>query len=223
MPMTVSFSAILTSAILLLAPFATGSQQPVLVLDGVIVAANPVHSVALIREGGAQRARALRVGQIYRGYTLVEISSGWVRLRGEVGTVVLELGGGGPSASIDRPGPSPKPAEPELAWQRRTYSRATDGRRLDKEIPVILSDTELTPRVQRGEIHGLELLRIPDGTLLSEAGLRPGDVLKSLNGEPLHGLESLWKLLARFDGQSELRLIVERRGEVVRLAYAIEN
>lgn len=200
-----------------------GEQADELVLEGVIVARNPAHSVALLRRVGAERARAIRVGQSYGGRILVEVTTDFARLQTDDGSFELAWSDRGSAYRASTRARAEMAVTSEPEWERRRYSRATDGVRLEKEIPVILSDTELTPRVEAGEIRGLELLRIPDGTLLSEAGLRPGDVLRSLNGQPLSGLESLWELLARFDGKSELRLIVERRGEVVRLAYALDN
>ena len=49
-------------------------------------------------------------------------------------------------------------------------------------MPVILSETRLTASVERGEVRGLTLTRLPDGTLLSESGLKLGDVILSING-----------------------------------------
>ncbi len=106
---------------------------------------------------------------------------------------------------------------------RRSFSRSEANQRFEKEIAVILSDTEVTPRVVEGEVQGLELLRLPDGTVLSQSGLLPGDVLRSINEQPLRGLDSLWRLLARFADDDELRVVVVRRGEVVRFAYNLTN
>jgi len=223
--MIVPFRAFSLGLVLLISGWSTASEEPQsLSLEGVIVADDPTHSVALVRQSGASRARVLRVGQELAGYVLVSVTRGQARLRSPSEDLVLSVGLSASNETVsDAPPVASVRAAPEFEWQRRAFSRSSDRPRLEKEIPVILSDTELTPRVEGGEIRGLELIRIPDGTLLSESGLRPGDVLQSLNGEPLIGLESLWELLARFDGKGELRLVVERRGEIVRLAYAIED
>lgn len=199
-------------------------QEAVVVLDGVIVAENPADSIALIRRAGARRARPLRIGQEYGGYVLVEVDRDAVVLRGDTGLVQLTFTGVQARADVgDAPETEAPTRETGATWVRRSFSRAEASERLEKEMPVILSDTQLTPRVVEGEIRGLELLRLPDGTMLSQAGLLPGDVLRSINEEPLRGLDSLWELLARFAEKDELRLIVERRGEVVRFAYDFTN
>ncbi|HSF15619.1 MAG TPA: hypothetical protein VLK65_08705 [Vicinamibacteria bacterium] len=184
-----------------------------LVLDGVIVAKNPANSIALVRRSGSTRARPLRVGQSYGGYVLAEVDRDSVLLRGTSEELRIFLLG------ENRPGERETVAE--RVWIRRSFPRAAAERRLEKEIPLILSDTKLTPRIVDGEISGLCIDRIPDGTLLSESGLVPGDVIMSLNGEPLRSLPELWEHLARLNDADELRLVVDRRGEEVRLAYEL--
>jgi len=195
-----------------------------LVLDGVIVATSPADSIALVRRAGGRRARALRVGHAYSGYVLVEVTRDSAFLEGTHGGLRLAIAGAAATmALVSEPEPELERTEPELLWVRRSFSRADANQRLEKEIPVILSDTEVTPRVVEGEVQGLELLRLPDGTVLSQSGLLPGDVLRSINEQPLRGLDSLWRLLARFADDDELRVVVDRRGEVIRFAYNFTN
>lgn len=194
-------------------------EPPELALDGVIVAANPGHSIVLVRRAGATRARPVRVGQDFAGYVLVEVTRDAALFEGARGGFWVSLTESGTTGVVASEATPHRDPEPELLWIRRSFSRTEANRRLEKEIPVILSDTELTPRVVEGEVRGLELLRLPDGTVLSRSGLLPGDVLRSINEEPLSGLDSLWRLLARFSDDDELRLVLERRGEVVRYAY----
>ena len=194
-----------------------------LVLDGVIFATNPADSIALVRRAGVRRARALRVVHEYKGYVLVEVTRNSAFLEGPHGGLRIVIGGAtAPTALAPEPEPEPERTEPDL-WVRRSFSRAEANQRLEKEIPVILSDTEVTPRVVDGEVQGLELLRLPDGTVLSQSGLLPGDVLRSINEQPLRGLDSLLRLLARFAAADELRVVVVRRGEVIRFAYDFTN
>ena len=202
-----------------------GAQEDRLVLDGVIVTENPAHSIALVRWSEVSRAQPLRMGQEYYGYVLVAVEDGSALLNSIRGALRLHVDGSakarttGPTA----PGPAGAPANEDDGWVFRNVSRAEASARLEKEIPVILSETELSLRVVEGEILGLELRRLPDGTLLSETGLLPGDLLRSINGEPLRGLNSLWDLLARLRDAHELRVVVERRGQLLRFAYVLTD
>lgn len=188
------------------------------VLDGVIVAENPADSVALVRRAEAGRAQILRLGQELHGYVLIEVAKGFVRLQGPDSELRLILPGARPPAEPAEAQPATESEDSE--WIRRAFPREASRARLEKEIPVILSETDLTPRVEDGEVRGLSVSRLPDGTLLSESGLLPGDLLVSINGEPLVGVDALWELIARLAGQDELRIVIRRRGEVLKLAYA---
>jgi type II secretion system protein C len=192
-----------------------------LVLDGVIVAENPADSVALVRRAEAGRAQILRVGQELQGYVLLEVAKGFVRFQGQDGELRLFLPGSPSSAEATEGEPSKGSGESE--WIRRAFPREVARARLEKEIPVILSETDLSPRVEDGEVRGLRVARLPDGTLLSESGLLPGDILVSINGEPLVGVDALWDLIARLVDQDEIRIVVRRRGEVLKLAYAFTH
>jgi type II secretion system protein C len=196
---------------------ATPQARSELVLDGVIVARNPADSVALVRRAGGGRAQILRLGQEVQGYVLVAIARGTVSLRGPEGDLDLKVAGA-PAAAARNEAEREK-ASPDSEWIRRAFPREVARARLEKEIPVILSETDLTPRVEDGEIRGLSVARLPDGTLLSETGLLPGDILVSINGEPLVGIDALWDLIARLVDQDEIRIVVRRRGEVLKLAY----
>lgn len=190
-------------------------------LDGVIVASDPAASIALLRRQGDARARVLRIGEEHAGYTLVDVSRDSVLLMGPEGALRLFLSG---EARTEATGAAPLEgveAPERERWERRAFPRERSHERLEKEIPVILADTELEPYVENGEVLGLRLARLPDGTLLSESGLLPGDVLLSLNGKRLEDLDALWETLAHLDGEDELRLVVERRGKVLRLAYEL--
>ncbi len=190
-----------------------------LVLSGVIVAANPADSMALVRRASGGRAQIVRVGQELHGYVLLEVAKGFVRLQGQGEELVLALPGAPAAASRAEDGPSK--GSGESGWIRRAFPRELARARLEKEMPVILSETDLTPRVEEGEVRGLSVARLPDGTLLSETGLLPGDILVSINGEPLVGVEALWELIPRLVDQEEIRIVVRRRGEVLKLAYAL--
>lgn len=206
----------LVSALAVAQPEETTPVDDALVLEGVIVTSNPASSIALLKREGSRRARPLRVGQEFAGYVLLEVARDSALLESTDGRLRLVLAGREAKTEA---------ASQELAdpWIHRDFSKSAAAARLEKEIPVILSETGLTSRVENGEVRGLTLTRLPDGTLLSESGLKLGDVILSINGEPLRDLDSLWELLARFKGEDELRVIVERRGAVVRLAYGFTN
>jgi type II secretory pathway component PulC len=220
-----------------------GDAGESLQLEGVIVAATAADSVALVRREGAPRARVLRIGQEIQGYVLVEVTKSSARFAGPDGDLELFVAGvtgvtgltgvaGGTGTAGAASGakgtvPSGSVASRETTadegWIRRSIPRAAAKARLSKEMPVILKEAHVAPRVEDGEITGLSVSGLPDGTLLAESGLLSGDVLVSIDGEPVRGPDALWAVLSRLVDEDEIRVIVRRKGEVLKLAYDFTN
>lgn len=218
-----------------------------LVLDGLVLAENPADSLALLRRAGARRARPLRIGEEYAGYLLKEVQRGQVVLENARGGVRLYVAGEAPATASATPlereedsdtepshAPGGSSAVPVVAvagggqsdlesdgWIRRAFSRRSANDRLRAEIPLIITQTNVVPFKGDG-VAGLQLAQVPDGTLIEETGLLAGDVLLSLNGEQLRSLDTLVRLLPSFRTQDEIRLVIDRGGEVLQLAYDIQ-
>ena len=117
----------------------------------------------------------------------------------------------------------PLPDEAGLAAKPpQRFSRQDVRLRLATELPRILSDSRVQPRIRGGEIIGLELVSFPMDTVLGQTGLLPGDVLLAVNGREVRGMESLGVLLQRFQSASEVDITIDRSGLVVSLRYLIE-
>jgi general secretion pathway protein C len=212
--------------------------EATLLLEGVIITSAPGSSVALVRRPDARRARSVRVGESVYGMTLVEVTEEAARFERDGEQLLVYLDGGRPQPSLqvaDNPEDKGSTAgnDHDLAssavgggmetntWLSREFERTVTEQRLTKEMPVILAETGLSPRVDGGESQGLRITHLPDGTLLSEIGLLPGDVLLSINDVPLTSLSALTGIFPQLRSESEIRLIVERRGETLGLAYHI--
>ncbi len=100
-------------------------------------------------------------------------------------------------------------------------SRTEVERRLGSEIPRILADTALTPAIEDGQIVGLTVTRLAEGTLLSDAGLRLGDVITAVNGTPIDGMAALIGLWPRLQSATDLQATVRRAGRPVLLEVTL--
>jgi type II secretion system protein C len=195
-------------------------------LVGVVQSRNPELSVAIVENGG--RARVVRVGETFDGARVLEIGAASVvleaggqrlelRLRGEVLTPDA-LAARRPRAGESGPEPAPPAAEPGV----KTLSRAEVDARLRSEIPRILAETTIFPVTDEGRVVGFTLTRIPAGTLLSDVGLQPGDVLSRVNDVPIDNLATLISLWPRLQGAPQLRADVVRGGQPVSLVVNIK-
>jgi general secretion pathway protein C len=183
---------------------------------GIIVSRRPEACVAILRSGG--RERVASVGEPAFGGRVTAIVPGRVTL--DFGGTRLDVRLAGvaaappPSArSANASGPLEDPTTPARSMERRDLER-----RLGQEVPRILAETTLVPVTEGGQVAGFTLTRLPEGTLLSEAGLRPGDVITSINDVPIDSLATLIGLWPRLQSESDIRAVVLRNGQPVALS-----
>jgi type II secretion system protein C len=198
---------------------AVAAPVPDVQLVGVVVARSPERSVAILRSAG--RTRVAAVGDSAFGGRVVAVAVGGASLDFAGETVSLRLlANAAPSsplpsrASTGAPGDATPPAR---AMERREVDR-----RLSSEIPRILAETTVVPVMEDGHVSGLALTRVPEGTLLTEAGLRPGDVLTEINDTRIDGMGTLIGLWPRLQNASELRATVLRNGQRVSLNLTLK-
>jgi general secretion pathway protein C len=173
--------------------------------------------VAILRSGG--RTRLATVGETAFGGRVVAIGPGVVTLEFDSRQIELRLASSA-GATLSTPAPAAEAAlDPEAP--ARTLPRRDVERRLTEEIPRILAETALSPVMEEGQVKGFTLTRVAEGTLLTEAGLRPGDVLMEINDTPVDSLATLMGLWPRLRNESELRAVVLRNGRPVSLSVSL--
>lgn len=177
-------------------------------------AATPTRSVAILRCQG--RTRVVAIGETVFGARLAAIGTDTVQL--EVGGRPVELRLAPTPATSALPplrvaplatdGPPEDPATPARDMEKRQVQI-----RLAEEMDRILSDTALVPVLEEGRVVGLQVKRIAEGSLLTDAGLRSGDVLTRINDTTIDGMGTLIGLWPRLQSATELRAVVLRGGE----------
>lgn len=202
-------------ALVLAAVLAADARPPSdLVVVGTIVSPRPDHSLAILRSGG--RTRTVGAGDTAFGGKVAFVSAGAVAL--DFGPERVELRLAGTNASIPTP-PMAAQSKPGPDGSL-TMARSDVERRLGEEIPKILAETSVVPYLDGGAVTGLLVSRLPQG-ILSDVGLRPGDVLQSVNDVPVDSVATLASLWPRFQTATELRAVVLRDGRPVNLTISL--
>jgi type II secretion system protein C len=201
---------------------APASAPKDLTVAGVVLATTPDRSSAILVSGG--RTRVVAVGEAAFGGRLVAVGRDSATLEFGGERVQLRL----PAAAPAPPPPAPSrpaltpgapPEDPQTP--AREMSRLEVQRRLGEEIPRILAETALAPVMEEGRVVGLQITRMPEGTLLGDAGLRAGDVLTRINGTDVDGMATLIGLWPRLQSATELRATVLRNGQPFSLAVSL--
>ena len=188
------------------------ASPPDVAAVGIVMSAREEARTALLTSGG--RARVVGVGDTAFGGKVAAIETGHVALDFESGRVVLRLVADAPAA----PAAAVVSAEaaPALAMDRREIER-----RLGEESGRILAETTLVPAMDAGRVAGFTITRMPASTLLTEAGLRAGDVLTEVNGVPIDSLATLVGLWPRLQSETTVRAVVLRNGQPVPLSVTL--
>ena len=204
---------------------APGAAPRDLAVAGVVVGTTPERSSAILTSGG--RTRTVGLGESAFGGRLVSVTAAGVAL--EFGGTRVELRLPSEGTALPRPaGPSPAhpalpagapPEDPETPG--REMSRVEVQRRLGEEIPRILAETAVAPVMEEGRVVGVQVTRLPEGSLLTDAGLRTGDVLTRINGTEIDGMATLIGLWPRLQSASELRATVLRNGQPFSLLVSL--
>jgi general secretion pathway protein C len=181
---------------------------------GIVAARDPARCVVLLRSGG--RTRVVSIGETAFGGRVAAIAADAVTVEFEGRRVDLRLSGVTGVGAAAAPPPSP-PADPGS----RVLARRDVERRLGEEAPRILAETTLTPAIDAGRVAGFTLSRIPEGSLLTDAGLKAGDVLTQVNDTPIDSMATLIALWPRLQNESTLTAVVLRNGQPVSLTVSL--
>jgi type II secretion system protein C len=185
---------------------------------GVIVNPRSGGSVAILRSGA--RTRVVALGETAFGGRVAAIGerSVWLDFGGARVEVRLPVASAErvAAAAAVRADPLEDPETPA-----REMARDEVQRRLALETPRILTETTLVPVQDEQRVTGFALTRIPEGSLLSDAGLRPGDVLTAVNDVPIDSLATLMGLWPRLQNESRVNALVLRDGRPVSLTVTL--
>jgi type II secretion system protein C len=199
-----------------------GGAPADLVAVGVVVAEPPGRSVAILLSEG--RTRVVVEGDEVFGGRLLDISSEQVLLVFDGKRVELRVTGSVDQPPVEPPvlAARPAPRTPSEEPAPRVMKRDEVQKRLAGEMNRILSETAIRPVTEDGRVIGVKLTRIARDSLLTEAGLRAGDVLTNINGTEIDGMATLISLWPRLQGASELSAQGLRDGRPFSLSLSLE-
>jgi len=196
-----------------------------LAVSGVVV--RKEHSTPILSSGG--KTRVVAVGDSAFGGRVVAITPENVALefgekRVELRLPTAQQAHARPSAPVRAEAAPSVPAgmPPEdPATPAKTMERVEVQKRLGDEIPRILAETAVAPVMEDGRVVGVQVARLAEGSLLTDAGLRSGDVITQINGTQIDGMATLIGLWPRLQSATELRAVVNRNGQPISLVVAL--
>jgi type II secretory pathway component PulC len=204
-----------------------------LTLVGVIVdAADSSGSLCLIRCAyPAQRVRTFGPGENACDVAEVqEVRAGAVVIRNLLAnrSELLSLQEAKPPATAPAPPDAKDPARPSPAPPPPVVRASSDVVTIEvpetsvahylANLPELLRSARATPRYRdadfgRRVIEGFEIDQIKAAGVVEQMGLKNGDVVLDLNGQPLDSLESVIRLFGQAQGMTQSKMTVLRNGQ----------
>lgn len=191
-----------------------------LVLSGIVLSSNPEFSRAMIQKGGKQELYAVS-DDIDDNTKLHEINDDHVVInnRGELEVLRMEKLAKA-SASRSRGGNPSLPALPNLGAANSTQVSAETAKELSGVRDQLLRDPtkaaefiRVRPVYSKGLLTGYRIYPGKNRQLFKQAGLRSGDLVKSVNGQTLDDPQKGFQILSSLSSATSITLDLQRRGK----------
>ena len=141
--------------------------------------------------------------------------------------VLLDRGGARESLFLDQSGDAAAVATPAMPLPAPTpeIGAAQAGASASGEMSAaaIKAGVGFAPRTENGRVTGIVVQPQGDGAAFRAAGLRPGDVIRSIGGRPIGSASDAAALANQFAPGARIALEVERGASVVPVAIFLSK
>jgi general secretion pathway protein C len=109
------------------------------------------------------------------------------------------------------------PPPPPIVQPSASGGQLVDRRQLQQQLgrPEFLSQALIVPNPEGGFL----VRQIQPGSLYEKLGLRPGDVIKNVNGQALTSMDDVMRLYQQFGSAQRVLVEVQRQGHNETLYY----
>ena len=192
-----------------------------LVLTGVMV--TPAGSFALISADGGPETPFGLGQEITAGVTLhaVYADRALIRRAGATESLMLkETGQALPSGAVVGPSIARAQSGERVVQPRGDNNFTVDREKLTQQMqtPEFLTQALMVPNAGGGFL----VREIQPGSLYEKLGLRVGDIINAVNGQPVNSVEDVMRLYGQFGSASNIQIDVRRAGRSESLVYNIQ-
>jgi general secretion pathway protein C len=183
---------------------------------------------AVIEEPRKREQNLFRVGDALEGATVKRILREKVVLTVNGQDEVLrmeDVPGTGRSVAARAPAPSspstPFETESAAGAQRVNLSRSEVESAMNN-VNSLMRQARIRPHFRNGKPDGLTLSRVRRDSIFTRLGLRSGDIITGVDGQPIESVDDALKFYNSLKSASDMSLQIRRRGQTQILQYAIE-
>jgi len=92
---------------------------------------------------------------------------------------------------------------------------------VQQNLGQLLNQFRTSPNDENGKPAGVRVDATGSDPLSAQAGIKPGDVVKSVNGIRINSFDEIFNLQDRLKNAREIRVVIERDGRHRTLVYKI--
>lgn len=184
----------------------------------------PEHRLAVIKKGS--RSFVIGRGESVLGYRLKEVGDRSIVLTRNGKKYRLEIRKPSTKNAVTVVGTPPTTTASVPSTIRKEGDTTLVPRKLigkyTKNIDKIWKDIGIVPYKSSGKLRGFKVRYIRRGSLFQKLGLKRGDIITAINGEPIEDYNTAMELYQSADTLDELTLQIKRGKQEVELNYEIQ-
>jgi len=92
---------------------------------------------------------------------------------------------------------------------------------VSQNLASFLNQFRTSPNIVNDKPSGVQVDAIGSDPISAQAGIKAGDIVKSVNGVRVNSIDSILDQSERFSSAPEIRVVVERNGRHRTLVYKI--
>lgn len=205
------------------------TQQVLPVIDitsriGVVATSVGYINMAVVYIDGNRKV--VREGDVINGIKVLKINKDHVELVVSGQKAIVKLGHipSPPSqASSDFPTTNLPPLENVIPPQSRSPNiiPKSELERLTSDPGIMFTQMRLIPFVEDGRTRGFRFDWIADGSLFQRMGINVGDILVSINNQPINSGEDAFRILQIIRNERSFKIAILRNGQPMELTYLV--
>lgn len=200
-------------------------------LIGTLVHSNPSKSIAAVEIKSKNMTGSYSTGAEIEGLAKIEkIERNLVFIRNSNNGMLeyMEMNKGATKVSFDA---SSKVEAPKVGGKdvislgNNTFQiKKTDLLKYTNDLSSVLMQARAVPNrdPNTGEINGFRLLDMQPGSIFEQLSLKPMDVIKGVNGEPVDSIQKAMEMYNTLKNGSQVKLQVERGGKNDTFTYEVK-
>ena len=192
---------------------------------GTMAGSGNENSYAVIEDLTARSENLYRQGDTVQNAVIKKVLREKVILQVNDKDEILEMEKSETASSDVASPPAPARSRPPLRSTTRTRKITLERAQIDEalgNVNELMQQVRIMPHFDNGQPDGFRLSGIRTNSLIRKMGLRNGDIITGVNGQPIQTMDDALGFYKQLSGASEVSVDYKRRGRNGTIEYNIK-